>query len=222
MSMNKSHAVIVLVLSLICTVTQAQSVGISKSSFYPHYRIQQTLTWCWASSAEMVLSYEGVNIPQNAIVTKVKGAPIPGTGNPYEMIGATNGVFKDPTNNSIVVSGQFVQGPPPSTVLYNQLKHNRPVVLTYQNGPWSGHAVVLTGADATINSTGVQITKFYVFDPFPFVQPPTPWGPQFTHIPALEYQEIDIVSTPMGVQLTRQGMPIGILSGMILMDASKN
>jgi hypothetical protein len=210
-----------LFLNMICSLAYAQNVGISHTSFSPHYRVQKTLTWCWASSAEMVLSYEGVKIPQDAIVTKVKGAPIPGTGNPYEMIGATNGVFKDATGASVVVSGQFVIGPPPPTVLYNQLKHNRPVVLTYQNGPWSGHAVVLTGVDATVNSSGVQISRFYIFDPFPFVQQHTPWGPKLVHVPALEYQQLDLIQTPMGVQLTRQGMPIGILSGMILMDASK-
>lgn len=73
----------------------AQNVGISQAAFNSHYPIQQTPTWCWASSAEMVLSYEGINIPQDTIVTKVKGAPISGGGNPYEIVKATNGVFTD-------------------------------------------------------------------------------------------------------------------------------
>ncbi|MDD2685767.1 MAG: C39 family peptidase [Gallionella sp.] len=197
----------------------AEHIGISKSSFEPHYRIQQTITWCWASSAEMVLSYSGIKLPQDAIVSRVRGAPFPGGGNPYEMINSTNGVFPDNDKKQVVVSGQMVMGAPTTAVLYNQLKHNRPVVLTYQTGPWSGHAVVLVAIDADVDAHGVNISRFYVFDPFPYRQQWTAYGPQFVEVPELRYQQLEVTATPMGLQLTRGGTIIGTLSGMILIDA---
>ncbi|MFZ4876348.1 C39 family peptidase [Janthinobacterium sp. Mn2066] len=185
-----------------------------------HYREQGTTTWCWASSAEMVLSFQGVKIPQDAIVTRVKGAPIQGTADPVAMVAATNGVFDDESRKKIIISGQYVTGSPAPTVLYNQLKHNRPVVLTYQNGPWTGHAVVLTGMDAKATQDGVWINRFYVFDPFPYVQVMTPFGVRLVKDASLIYQQLDLIATPIGLQLSRAGMPIGVLSGMILMDAT--
>lgn len=211
-------------LFVICMVwtmfVSAENIGISKADFEKHYRIQQTITWCWASSAEMVLSYSGIKIPQDAIVTRVRGAPFPGAGNSYEMINSTNGVFLDQDNKQIIVSGQMIMGAPTTAVLYNQLKHNRPVVLTYQTGPWSGHAVVLTAIDATVGQYGVEISRFYIFDPFPFEQKWSQYGPQFVEVPELRYQKINVIATPMGLQLSRGGIIIGMLSGMILIDAT--
>ena len=130
----------------------------------------------------MVLSYSGIRLPQEAIV---RGAPILGAGNAYEMINSTNGVFVDENKAKVIVSGQMVMGVPTTAVLYNQLKNNRPVVLTYQNGPWSGHAVVLVAIDADVIDNDVNISQFYVFDPFPFRQQWTQFGPQFVEVPAL-------------------------------------
>ncbi|WP_422727290.1 C39 family peptidase [Janthinobacterium sp. Mn2066] len=208
------------VLGFVSTSAYAQNVGISKTAFMDHYREQGTTTWCWASSAEMVLSFQGVKIPQDAIVTRVKGAPIQGTADPVAMVAATNGVFDDESRKKIIISGQYVTGSPAPTVLYNQLKHNRPVVLTYQNGPWTGHAVVLTGMDAKATQDGVWINRFYVFDPFPYVQVMTPFGVRLVKDASLIYQQLDLIATPIGLQLSRAGMPIGVLSGMILMDAT--
>lgn len=206
---------------LLSGAASAEHVGITRASFEPHYRVQKTINWCWASSAEMVLAYSGVKLEQDAIVARVRGIPLLGSANPMEMIQSTNGVFPDAgRKKSIVVSGQMVAGAPTTAVLYNQLKNNRPVVLTYQNGPWSGHAVVLTAIDAEVQASGVTVSRFYVFDPFPFQQQLTQWGPQLVENPDLRYQQLDVIASPVGLQLVRNGIAIGALSGMILVDAS--
>ena len=219
MAILKTAAIVLA--SFLSASASAERIGISRASFESHYRIQKTINWCWASSAEMVLAYSGVKLEQDAIVARVRGLPLFGSANPLEMIQSTNGVFPDAGGKkSIVVSGQMVAGAPTTAVLYNQLKNNRPVVLTYQNGPWSGHAVVLVAIDADVQANGVNVSRFYVFDPFPFQQQMTPFGAQLVENPDLRYQQLDVIASSVGYQLVRNGINIGTLSGMILVDAS--
>ncbi|MCZ8254782.1 MAG: C39 family peptidase [Polaromonas sp.] len=205
------------VLALLClpAVVLAEFVGIPKADFDKHYRRQQDPFWCWASSAEMVLSYQGVKLPQDKIVERIKGMVVSGTGSPVEMIRSTNGIFTDTGGKNAVVSGQLVMGAPLPTVLYNQLKQKKPVVLTYQPNPQIGHAVVLTGMEATVSSAGVFVTKLYVFDPFAYNVSPGPWGPVFTPNDSLIYRDYIPQETPYGISL-----PVGLITGVILMNGS--
>ena len=61
----------------------------------------------------------------------------------------------------------MIAGAPFTTVLYTSLKNKKPIILLYQNGP-IGHAIVLTGAEVTVNEAlgEIEVTKFHVFDPF--------------------------------------------------------
>ena len=196
----KKYLSIILLSLWICPLTvSAEFVGIVKDDFKDHYRPQKEPLWCWASSASMALSYQGIDLPQEAIVQRVKGALVNGAGTPLEMVNATNGVFKDLGGKKTVVSGQLVMGAPNPAVLYNQLKQKKPVILTYQASPQFGHAVVLTGIDATVSDEGVQILKFHVIDE------------------SLIYKEYVPQQTPFGV-----AFPAGLVTGMILMNGSSH
>ncbi len=84
-------------------------------------------------------------------------------GSPTDIIRSVNGVFKNKNDDDVVVSGQYIVGAPLSTVLYNQLKAKKPVILTYQASAMSGHAVVVTGIDATVEGSTVLITSIAYF-----------------------------------------------------------
>jgi hypothetical protein len=200
----------------------AQYIGISEVDFTPHHRAQKTPMWCWASCAEMVLSYEEIYLPQDAIVTLIKGAPIVAGGNPYEMINSTNGILKDREGKRVVISGQFVFSAPQSTVLFNQLKHHRPVILTYSTGPWSGHAVVLIGADYSLVGSGaLMISRIYVCDPFIYVLTKDIFGnPFFKEDSTLKFKKYNLQMSPMGLQMKDGFNTVGIITGTILVDAS--
>jgi hypothetical protein len=153
--------------------------------------------WCWAACAEMVLSYKGVEIPQEAIVGRAKGYVANGTGSPLDMFRAVNGLFTTAAGTKVIVSGQFVLGAPAETVVYTSLKNDCPMILTYQSGPQMGHAIVLIGIDCTVNPDcernpmlrPVVIQRLHIIDPFDFTPQPvldrnrqpmfqmTPWGP---------------------------------------------
>lgn len=222
-------AVFTLVFTLaICGSSFAEYVGIPQDEFSPHYRAQQGLMLCWAASAEMVLSYQGINLPQDAIVTKARGVPVNAPGGPWEMFRVTNGIFQTAQNNDVLVLGQFIPGPAPTAILFNQLKHKRPVILTYQQqGSWVGHAVVLIGMDVTIDkhNIGNEIipTSFYVADPFSYRQKVNTFGqpiyqlgqPVFERDGSLAFRKYN-----WGNGMVLNPFP-GTITGMIFMDASQ-
>lgn len=133
--------------------------------------------WCWASSVEMVLSYQGVSIPQGVIVAELSGffGPIDRPGDPVDMIAATNRCIPLGESQKLAsISGQFVQGPPHPNVLFNHLVRRKPLILAYQSGPWMGHAVVVHGMDYRVESgplgTAIVPVRFHVADPFCYTQ----------------------------------------------------
>lgn len=207
-----------LALFIFPSISFAEFIGINKEEFKPHYRPQMDPLWCWAASAEMVLSHQGVKIPQALIVQRVKGASVSTTGNFNDMVNSINGVFNSSDGKEAVVSGQFVMSSPLPTVLYNQLRQNNPVILTYQAGPYIGHAVVITGIEATVDSrSGVQITKIYVFDPFAYDTVNRPWGGfDYVYNESLQYKEYALQMTQHGLRI-----PPGIITGVILVDGTK-
>lgn len=124
---------LVIGIGLIVNSASAEFIGVPKDEFKKHYRSQKESMWCWASSAEMVLSYQGINLPQDEIVKRVKGILVNQGGTPVEMVASTNAILKDTNNKNAVISGQYVIGAPLPTVLYNQLKQKKPIILTYQS-----------------------------------------------------------------------------------------
>ncbi len=206
------------ILVLIATAHHAfaEFIGITQDEFKPHYRRQAQTMWCWASSAEMVLSFQGVELQQDKIVQLVTGGTYNAPGSLPQMVSSTNGVIKDIHGKSTVVSGQFVLGWPLPTVLFNQLKQKKPVILTFQNGPGIGHAVVLTGVDASVGANGVTISKYHFFDPFSYSAVPTPFGMNFLTNDALIYQSADLMMTPGGLIMLGKG----VVTGAIFMNGS--
>jgi hypothetical protein len=113
-------------------------------------------------------------------------------------------------------------------VLYNQLKAKKPVILTYMANQFSGHAVVITGIEATVINGGVRVTRVHIFDPFSFrqVQVPTVvqtfFGPRTVPLQSFEADASLIIQdypiTSWGNQVILPGH--GTVTGMILVDGS--
>ncbi|MCA8973297.1 MAG: C39 family peptidase [Planctomycetes bacterium] len=199
-------------------------VGIKLGDFQSHYRAQQQSMWCWASCAEMVLSYESINLPQEAIVNAIKGFGVPGFtpnqgGNPVEMIRSTNHFIKTQDGDTAVVSGQFVAGAPLPNVIYNHLKRKKPFILTYQSGPWMGHAVVVHGMDIHVDEdrAGQEIEPvvLHVADPFCYSQAYDRFGrPILTKDDSLRFRKY-------AWRPTEGADPFpGAISGAILVEAT--
>lgn len=205
---------------LLPMAASAEFVGIPRDEFQPHYTPQLESNWCWASSAAMVMSYQGVSIPQQEIVAFIKSRAVNQTAQPREIIRAVNAVFLkeiDGVPSHAVMSGQYVLGAPIPVILYNQLKQKKPIIMTYVGETGFGHAVVVTGIEATFEHDILHINKVYVFDPYAYNW--TPWGSQFDS--SKIYKDYVLHSLPM---LPNGDVPIriqpGVISGMILMNSS--
>ena len=209
------------------TLAKADFIGIPNDEFRACYRPQKQPLWCWASSAEMVLAYQKINMPQERVVERIKGFAVNQTGSFAEMIRSVNGVFEDDQKNKIVVSGQIVMGAPLSSVLYNHLKQKRPVVLTYQASQFGGHAVVITGAEVEFDGDKLLISEVSIFDPYCYrggVRPIYyPNGMLGGFQEGLE-QDMSLseikakLYSPDGVNLTLVGR--GVITSMILIEGT--
>lgn len=195
----------------------ADFIGISNEEFIQHYTPQHDPLWCWAASTQMVLSYQGVKVPQEQIVLRVKGALYSNTGSITDMINAANGLFEVDGSNT-VVSGQYIHGAPLATVLYNQLSHKRPIILNYiQQGSNIGHAIVVTGIEASIKSQQLLVSKIYIFDPFAYNSMPDMYGSyRYVFDKNLITKNYDLFTMNDGIHINP-----GVITGVILVDGTK-
>lgn len=193
--------------------SNAAFIGIPQAEFQSFYKTQNSQMWCWAASAAMVMRYQGVKVNQEDIVAHIKGGLVNAPGSLMEMTNAVNFTFPVGTGTAsgrTVISGQAVAGAPIPAVVFNHLKMKNPVLLTYSGGG-IGHAVVLTGVDATFSGNFLNINKIYIFDPYPF----HPFDPTFTVRSELIYREYPVFGGPMGVMI-----PPGLITGMILVNST--
>ncbi len=204
-------------------------IGIPDKEFAKHYRVQRQQNWCWASCAEMVLAHSGVRLPQEAIVSGIKGMPIDRAGSPAEMIRTTNVVIKDASGGSVVLSGQYVPGAPLALVLYNHVKQGRPVILNYTQGGYTGHAVIVTGVDADVakaRKTGMlMVSGVHVWDPFAYRSQRNQFGAVvgFVPDPSLRRKRYGLRLHQGRLHLTHRvnGQSVAVITGVILVEATK-
>ena len=215
--MKIMHLIVGMFFVLLSINARADIVGITQAEFYPHYVTQKTPLWCWAASAQMVLSWQGLKLKQEEIILRATGK-LGGAGSFVDIINTVNGKFNVPPNN-LLVSGQYVQGAPFPTVLYNQLRQKKPVILTYQSpGGGIGHAIVVTAIDATITTDSVLVNKLYVFDPFAYdVMPGPGYGASTLVYNPMQINKVyDLNVGPGGIWINP-----GLITGVLLVDATK-
>ena len=142
------------------------AVGIETNIMQYHATEQHSTNWCWAASAQMALSTQGLMLPQEQIVRTLFGRLIDVPGGVPQFL-QLRGKYK--TNRGVFsVSCVHKKGPPSFKTLINNLKSNRPVILALSNpGLDIGHAVIATAVIYQDASEESQIIKVIVRDPSP-------------------------------------------------------
>lgn len=158
--------------SLAQPVGGVQQVGIPSGEMDFVAAAQQNSQWCWAAAIQMVLGYHGVAITQQQIVARTYGTDW--WGNLPDWAGSIEAITANLNNWSIDNYGQQYAvaailnwGAPAPTVLIDELWNRRPVIIGYQSGPNSGHAVVVTAATFSQTMHGMMIHSIVVRDPWP-------------------------------------------------------
>ena len=151
---------------------QAVYVGIPRESFNYFLALQHNSNWCWAASLQMIFNYYGVNITQEQIVGRSYGVDpggnLPNWAGSFEVITANlNNWNIDNNGRQYAVMATYGEGPPDPLYMIRQLEAQHPVLIGYQSGPYSMHAVVITACSYIETYNGPIIQTVVVRDPWP-------------------------------------------------------
>jgi len=149
-----------------------EAAGIPSSEMNYCAATQGASQWCWAACIQMVLRRHGVEMDQATIVERTYGRDpfgrLPDWPASFETITRNlNGWGIDQRGRRYTIASRFGQGAPPAALLVAEMRARRPVILAYQSGPMSGHAVVCTGVTFTETPGGVVVHSIVVRDPSP-------------------------------------------------------
>lgn len=169
-----------LVLFLMLTIGMGQQVfgqqltyvGISRDKFNYFSSSQRNSNWCWAASLQMVFNYYGVSITQEQIVARSYGTDqtgsLPNWAGSFPVITANlNNWNADNKGREYVVAASLNWGAPTPAYLIQELTAQHPVLIGYQSGPGTGHAVVITACSYIQTANGPIVESIIVRDPWP-------------------------------------------------------
>jgi len=153
---------------------EVKATGVRSHEFQKYYREQQKRAWCWAACIEMVLDSSGVNVNQPAIVHQVYGSDWSGRqpdapGTIRQMIALLNQWGIDDHGKRFTVNARGGNGAPSPAWLLGELRSNHPVIILFNPSRGNiGHFVVVTGAYYRDSSSGPQVDRLVIWDPFPY------------------------------------------------------
>jgi ABC-type bacteriocin/lantibiotic exporter with double-glycine peptidase domain len=128
---------------------------------------QQTPVWCWAACIQMILNHSDVTWSQPDIVAAVKGYPKYEAGSDREIVGFLNSWGFDYDGRRWQARCLSFPGAPRPDWVVNELKEDRPIILSYQTGPSMKHVVILHKAEFGVDRMGqLWVTRFEIFDPY--------------------------------------------------------
>ncbi len=154
---------------------QLTYVGIPTNKFNYFASSQRNTNWCWAASLQMIFNYYGVSITQEQIVKRSYGVDpygnLPNWAGSFPVITANlNNWNVDNKGRQYVVEATLNLGAPTPAYLIQELTAQHPVLIGYQSGPNSGHAVVITACSYIQTNYGPNIQSIVVRDPYPTPQ----------------------------------------------------
>jgi len=145
-------------------------VGIPTASFNFVAASQTQNEWCWAASTQMILNWYNVPVTQPEIVQRVLGTVVDAPASDAMVSAALNGWGYARNGQTVIIRSAGYPGAPPPLTLINELSQQHPILLTFFSGPYTGHAVVITGASYISTLWGPQITSLVIRDPYPTPQ----------------------------------------------------
>jgi hypothetical protein len=173
----KLFFIILLHLTIAVEVSSQQPiyVGILTNNFNYFASSQRSSNWCWAASLQMVFNYYGVSISQEQIVARSYGTDPYGnlpnwTGSLGVITQNLNNWSIDNNGRQYVVSSSLYFGAPTPAYLIQELALQHPILIGYQSGPNSAHAVVITACSYIQTQNGPIIQSIVVRDPWPSPQ----------------------------------------------------
>lgn len=155
------------------TFTQAQEfVGIPKEKFDYVAASQHNGNWCWAATIQMVMNYYHIPMTQEEIVERTFGTnrygELPDLPASHRLMTENlNTTLEDQNGKLKNVTAELHFGSPDAAYLIEKLKQQRPILISYNTGEDTEHAVIITGISYVQTRTGPEIETIYIRDPAP-------------------------------------------------------
>lgn len=154
-------------------LVQAQTyVGIPKDKFDYVAATQHNDHWCWAATIEMMMHYYNIPVSQEEIVKRTFGTDrygdLPDFPASHEVMTENlNTAEVDAEGKLKQVYASHYTGAPEVFYLIDQLTQYKPVVISYETGENTEHAVIITGISYEVTAYGPRIESIIVRDPWP-------------------------------------------------------
>jgi len=149
-----------------------QFIGIPNKEFDYDAAAQENVQWCWAASIQMVLNYYGLKVNQEMVVEKSyprdEKGELPNWPATYDLITNNLNNWVIPYNGSLHhVRAEMGEGAPSPAALLEELSNGRPVILAFETGNHSTHAIVVTGCYFKESDKGPLVRNILARDPWP-------------------------------------------------------
>lgn len=142
-------------------------VGIQRDAFNFVSAAQQQNEWCWAASVQMILGWYRIPVTQPEIVARLAGVPVNTPGSDPMITAALTGTGNDFMGVTHTIQSSHGNGLPAPVMLISELSAQHPILLAFQSGPQSGHAVVATAVAYIDTPNGPFIVDIVTRDPWP-------------------------------------------------------
>jgi hypothetical protein len=140
---------------------------------------QQTQVWCWVAVAQQIISASnGGNSPPQCALVAMANNTHPDVCCVQQHPGCiTTGSLQQIQGLILQFGGHVSTLAPPANpmVLYNTLSSGRPIIMSVQSSPFSGHVVVLRGMTWVQTPLGVEAV-LHINDPMSFFTQPVPFS----------------------------------------------
>ena len=137
--------------------------AIKTSYFQTYVARQRSQNWCWAACTQMVLNYQGVDVPQEKIVERVFGSQIDRPGTAQNIVQGASGWYVGGYTIEAKADYSFIP-----QKLIDDLVNKYPLVVGLSMpGQNVGHAYVLTGLSFQRQGDTVYPHSVILRDPWP-------------------------------------------------------
>lgn len=166
-------AMLALVALVTFALAQAQTyVGIPRDKFDYVAATQRNDHWCWAATIEMLMNYYNIPITQEEVVERTFGTDrngdLPDFPASHEIMTENLNTAEMDANGKLKqIYATHNEGTPDAIYLIEQLSNHKPVIIAYETGESTEHAVIITGISYNVTTHGPEIESIIVRDPWP-------------------------------------------------------
>jgi hypothetical protein len=168
---------------------------------------QETPTWCWATTSQMLLESQGIRMAQSQIVCRAYGDAREAGGKSPLMVQALTGEFTDAQGNQVCLEAHRADGFPHNGLeLAASIEDGMPFIVDvgyFKNGrikrgeAYAAHSLIVCGLTYQRQGNGIKILSLDTLDPSYVMIRQT--EPDYSPRQKLDAKDFDAIQGTLGV-----------------------